>query len=610
MIVVKEDQTYLVLGQDGRIGEEAEGVYRQDTRMLSRWRWTIEGSRVLAVQTLENSLRQHVSCVNARRFQEVGLDRCLTVRDDGFDETWTITSTSQTSQSVTLSLEVEGQFRDLFAVWAEVDADGDRTVRRTETQNGLTLSRTASDGVSLSADVTFAATGQSQQPTPLSWTFDLAPGQEARLLASVKLSNAAIETPRPGLPSYSNWRGSFDLRSGQIDRQRSLDRAVDDLRMLLLSTEQGPYPAAGLPWFSCIFGRDALIASHMLLGWRPDVCRSVLDRLAFEQGQATDVFREEEPGKIIHEARRGELSRIGKIPFGRYYGSVDATPLFVSVLGDLVARTGDTAQVGQMRHAWEPAIHWLEAHRAETGDLVAFAPSGSGLAIQSWKDSPDSMNHADGTEAEPPLAVAEVQGYALAAFRTAAGFYRTLGDEQRAADCDLRAHRLAEEFHSRFWIEDLGVYALALDRHGKPLRVRSSDPGHLLWSGAVPEAIAPRLVETMMGSDLWSGWGLRTLGAGENRFNAVSYHNGSVWPHDTALFAGGLARYGFEAEAETVATALLDLAASQPLNRLPELVSGFRRAAGLAPIPYTHSCKPQAWAAAGLLYAARVAGVA
>ena len=232
--------------------------------------------------------------------------------------------------------------------------------------------------------------------------------------------------------------------------------------------------------------------------------------------------------------------------------------------------------------------------------LVAFAPSGSGLAIQSWKDSADSMNHVDGSAAPTPLAVAEVQGYAFAAFRAAAGFYRTLGEPAAAADNDARAERLASAFHHRFWIEELSTYAMAIDAAGKPLAVLSSDPGHLLWSGIVPEAVAPRLAATLLGEALWSGWGLRTLGRDEVRYNPVSYHNGSVWPHDTAIFAWGLSRYGFHAELRQVATALFDLADARADHRLPELVAGTDRVMGLPPTEYTHACYPQAWAAASL----------
>lgn len=607
--VVKENRTYLVADTDGAIAAGLHGVFRDDTRMLSTWRWTIDQAQTLSVQTHEDTLHAYHAIINARRAQVVGLTRRMTVRDDGFDDTWVIANTGSSPQPVTVTLDVVGEFRDLFTVFRDVDSDGDRTVSIQEERGGIRLARVTSDGLTIGADITFTGHGATRLWQEPRWTFELAPGATTSLTATVRFTDGD-DKPTHALPSYQDWRGAFRLNPPDTDKARSIARAVDDLRALLLGTEHGPYPAAGLPWFSCIFGRDALITASMILPWQPDMARSVLRLLAASQGRNDDPFREEEPGKILHEIRRGEISRKGTIPFGLYYGSVDSTALFVTTLDAHANTTGDDSLIAELRPNWEAALEWLGRQRADGGQLITFAPSGSGLAVQSWKDSPDSMNHADGTPAEAPLAVAEVQGYAIAAFRAAAGFYARLGEHDRAESWALRAQALSEEFHERFWLGSMGTYAMALDRHGRPLEVLSSDPGHLLWSGAVPSAVAPQLVKTLMGDALWSGWGLRTLGSAEATYNPVSYHNGSVWPHDTAILAGGLARYGFEREAKRVAEALFDLAASQPMNRLPELVSGFARTPGLDPIPYTHACRPQAWAAAGLLYAARSSGLA
>jgi glycogen debranching enzyme len=284
--------------------------------------------------------------------------------------------------------------------------------------------------------------------------------------------------------------------------------------------------------------------------------------------------------------------------------------LFLMALDEHWGATGSDALLRELRPAWEAAVEWLASHQqVQGGDdagLIAFQPSGSGLLVQSWKDSNDSMVHADGSQALPPLAVAEVQGYAFAAFGAVAGFCEALGDTARAAAYRERARLLGEVFDRRFWLDDLGTYAMALDGSQQPLRVLSSDPGHLLWCGIVPAERAARLVGTLMSPALWSGWGLRTLGSSERAFNPASYHNGSVWPHDTALFAAGLAGYGFHDELRVVTQGLFDLAASQPLGRLPELVSGHTREPGLGPVLYTHACRPQAWAAAALPFLARL----
>jgi glycogen debranching enzyme len=343
--------------------------------------------------------------------------------------------------------------------------------------------------------------------------------------------------------------------------------------MLLLSTEFGPFPAAGMPWFGNKFGRDSLITAIMLLPWAPDVAASVLRLLANHQGNTHDTFREEEPGKILHEIRAGEFSRTNRIPFARYYGSVDATALFIMAMEAHADETADLTLAAELQDNLVRALDWLIARQEGGDDLVHFEASGSGLVVQSWKDSHDSMNHANGSPAEQPLAVAEVQGYAYAAFLGGARLLEKLGQTDRCEDLRRRAAALARSFHARYWLDDLGTYAMALDKHGEPLRVLSSDPGHLLWCGIVPEEVAPRLAQTMLSPALWSGWGLRTLGENEARYAPASYHNGSVWPHDTALFGLGLARYGFSDELKTVTMALFDLAAHLPHHRIPELAA-------------------------------------
>jgi glycogen debranching enzyme len=442
----------------------------------------------------------------------------------------------------------------------------------------------------------------------LVWEKTLAPGETCTLAAQVRLSAGDDPTHPTDLPTYQDWRASFDdILPHRPDRRAVMVRAIDDLRMLLLSTPFGAYPAAGMPWFGNKFGRDALITAYMLLPWRPEVAATVLRLLAHYQGAQHDPFREEEPGKILHEIRAGEFSRTGHIPFARYYGSVDATALFVMTLEAHADAVGDIALAAELRENLERALDWLIARQVGGDDLIHFEASGSGLVVQSWKDSHDSMNHADGRPADQPLAVAEVQGYSYSAFLGGARLLERLGDTERASDLRARAAALAKSFHARYWLEDLGTYAMALDKEGRPLRVMSSDPGHLLWCGIVPEEVALRLVGTMLSPALWSGWGLRTLGAEEVRYAPASYHNGSVWPHDTALFGLGLARYGFKRELNIVANALFDLAAHMPHQRIPELISGHAREPGLAPVQYGNASSPQAWAAAALPALARLA---
>lgn len=602
MVRLKEDETYISLSADGSAAGDRDGLFRRDTRYLRTYAWSFGAVTPLLTATDRGTLHQHFARVGADRGQAVSFIRQLTMRSNGFDDCWTVRNTSAEPQDIALSLDVVGDFRDLFASLIQNDSIVRPEVKETRVPTRLTMDSTASDGIRLSASLAFSEAAAERAW----WAWRLAPGEQRSLTVAVTLTADDDGAISAILPSYDEWRSGFTAKLSNPIHARALTQAIDDLRMLLLTTPHGLYPAAGMPWFVNVFGRDALITGMMLLDAQPGVLRDVLRLLAAEQGREVNPFREEEPGKILHEMRSGELSRTGRIPFGRYYGSVDSTALFVMGIAAAAKHESDRGLIDELRPAWEAAIGWLAEHQGDDGGLVSFAPSGSGLTIQSWKDSADSMNHADGRPAESPLSVAEVQGYTFAAFRSVASFYRDLGDDEQAREYEARATRLAEEFHSRFWIDELSTYAMAIDGKGDPLAVLSSDPGHLLWSGIVPVEIAPRLVATLMGEALWSGWGLRTLGMTEVRFNPVSYHNGSVWPHDTALFAWGLSRYGFDAEMRVVAQALFDLADAQPDHRLPELIAGCARVASLPPTAYTHACYPQSWAAASLPLLARL----
>jgi glycogen debranching enzyme len=310
----------------------------------------------------------------------------------------------------------------------------------------------------------------------------------------------------------------------------------------------------------------------------------------------------------MHEHRESELSRIGEMPFRTYYGSADSTPLFVVLLGDYVDRTGDTALAKQLEANWRSAIRWIERY-ADPRGLINFRQrdDGHGLTVQSWKDSADSMSYSDGRLAEGGLAVAEVQGYVFAALNAAVDLSRLCGGlEDERQDWRDRAAKLAETVDRLFWMPEQQTYALALDADGRQLDVVASDAGHLLWSGIVPEAKAPAVIARLFADDMWSGYGLRTLSTKEKRYNPLSYHNGSVWPHDTALFAAGLDRYGDHEGFARVREGLTALARHSADLRLPELVGGYAREGSTPPLPYTESCRPQAWAAAALIYVTTV----
>ena len=349
-----------------------------------------------------------------------------------------------------------------------------------------------------------------------------------------------------------------------------------------------------------MFGRDGILTALSVLWADPSLARGVLLALAATQSTRLDPASDAQPGKILHESRRGEMAALGEIPFGRYYGSVDSTPLFVLLAGRYFDRTGDLPTVERLWPHLDAALRWIDRYGDVDGDLfVEYArATDRGLVNQGWKDSYDAIFHADGTLAEGPVALSEVQAYVYAAKHHAAELASALGDTRRGRRLHREAEQLHDAFERAFWCADLGTYALALDGHKRPCRVVSSNAAQCLLSGiAVPDR-ARQVADTVMRPDMFSGWGVRTVREGESRYNPMAYHNGSIWPHDTALVALGLARYGLKQPVVRLCEGLLAAAQQFALRRLPELFCGFPRHSGEAPTQYPSACAPQAWASA------------
>jgi len=459
-------------------------------------------------------------------------------------------------------------------------------------------------------EATFDVELAPQATTTLGWTIaceaedsnaTALPAEEKASFEMPPWLDAAMESRRAELQAARDAEPVLRTSNSQFDEW--LDRSLADLHMLATQMPSGPYPYAGVPWFSTPFGRDGIITALQCLWLAPELAAGVLRFLAATQADESDDAKDAEPGKILHETRGGEMAATGEVPFGRYYGSIDSTPLFLMLAGEYFERTADLSLVRELWPHFERAIGWLDRYGDLDGDgFVEYARrTDRGLANQGWKDSHDAVFHADGRMADAPIALCEVQGYVYAARQGAARMARALGDIVRAEALEAQAQALRQRFEEVFWCEELGVYALALDGAKAPCRVASSNAGQVLLSGIASSERAALVTKRLMSEAGYSGWGVRTVASTAARYNPMSYHDGSVWPHDNALIAAGFGRYGMRDEAARILSGLFEASLHFDLSRLPELFCGFSRQPGESPTLYPQACSPQAWAAAAPL---------
>jgi len=429
-----------------------------------------------------------------------------------------------------------------------------------------------------SLDVTVSF--ESGRQTPRTFSFGKA---LERSVASLEARRSCCATVETSNQRFNEW----------------LERSSSDLQMMITETPYGLYPYAGVPWFSTVFGRDGILTAYETLWLDPSLARGVLGFLAATQAREVIPEKDAEPGKIVHELRKGEMAALGEVPFGCYYGTIDATPLFVVLAGAYWRRTADRAFIESIWPNVERALAWIDSYGDLDGDgFVEYSRrSPHGLTHQGWKDSVDSVFHRDGTLAEGSIALCEVQGYVYAARREAAELARLLGHGSRAEELERQAEELRESFERVFWCEQISTYCLALDGEKRRCEVRASNAGHCLFSGIASPQRAWRVTHTLLNEASFSGWGIRTLDANESRYNPMSYHNGSVWPHDNAIIALGLARYGRKDAAVRVLSGLFEASVHFDLHRMPELFCGFRQRPHEGPTLYPVACAPQAWAA-------------
>ncbi|MFC7848230.1 glycogen debranching N-terminal domain-containing protein [Arthrobacter sp. NPDC057388] len=589
------------------------GLFVQDTRFLSRWNLTIDSHALesLAAETQEPFRALFAGRVNrsdgyadspliVERLREVGA---------GIQERITVRNYSREPIECVVSLEAEADFADLFEV---KEARIQRTWDTSRHIGGDQLT-IAGKWQGVRKRVTIQAAGAEMKPEGVTYVITVPPHGHWSAVVSVTpeleasgRSAVLVHPDGEGLsPSdrrRKEWVAKIPVvRMGNRSIERTLRRSYDDLGALRIEDSSHPervVVAAGAPWFMTLFGRDSLWASEMALPVDPSLALGTLQTLADRQGSVVDPLTEEEPGKILHEVRFSVNSGLALGGKSAYYGSVDATPLFVDVLG-AVSRWGFGADIiaDLLPHA-DRALEWIRHYGDKDGDgFVEYERlNDQGLINQGWKDSWDGINFADGTLAEPPIALCEVQAYVYAAYTARAWMAYDAGDTARGDELTDLAAELKRKFNEQFWMPDRGYYAIALDGRKRQVDACASNMGHCLVYGLVDEDKAPQVAERLMSPEMFSGWGVRTLASNMGAYNPASYHNGSVWPHDNAIIAAGLLRYGFVAEAQRVTTAILE-AAEWSGGRLPELFCGFSRDQFAEPVPYPTACSPQAWAA-------------
>jgi glycogen debranching enzyme len=619
---LKHDDTFVVLDSHGDIGASAggpDGLFNADTRYLARLELALDDVQPLL---LGSNLRDDNSALTVDLTNpDIYRNGRLVLQKDMLHIVRTfflwrgtayqrvgLQNHGEHPASFDLTLVFDNDFADLFEVRGERRSHRGVATSRLLGPSDVALEYTGLDNTARSTMVHFDPRPTRLAANTATYHFELAPQQSTSLFVAASCNASVGHKPAPffrGLLAHrremrQSTKGATSIETSNDIFNEVLCQAMADLNMLMTETPQGRYPYAGIPWYSTTFGRDGLITALQMLWIDPRVARGVLKRLAAFQARSVDPLADAEPGKILHEMRGGEMAALREVPFAQYYGSVDSTPLFVLLAGLYVERTGDDETLRELWPAIEAALRWIDGPGDPDRDgFVEYRrASEQGLANQGWKDSYDAIFHADGKLAEGYIALAEVQGYVYAAKQLAARLALRMGLMDKARQLETEAQTLSEKFEDAFWCEELGTYALALDGEKMPCEVRTSNAGQLLFTGIVREDRARLVAADLMRPHFFTGWGIRTVARGEARYNPMSYHDGSIWPHDNALITLGLARYGLKHSVEAVFKGLFDAAAYMDLRRLPELFCGFQREKRRGPTLYPVACAPQAWASA------------
>lgn len=618
---LKHGDTFGVFDGHGDIGQsdtEEQGFYHNGTRFLSQWELRIDRGRPMLLNSIareDNSLLiVDLTTPDIYLGDElvvpkgsVHLLRSSALWKKALYEDLRLVNYGKQPIDLLFELLFDGDYRDIFEVrGAHREKRGDYLPTEVK-ENIVRLGYRGLDDRSRYTHIRFEWQPDRLDASRCTTRLHLEPRQAHALRLVIACT---VDGEAPPVLGYDGATAGIGhsiavkrartalIESSNAEFDGWLNRSASDLEMLTTETPDGPYPYAGIPWYNTPFGRDGLITALQTLWVNPARAKGVLAFLAAHQANRENPDSDEEPGKIVHEMRSSEMAVLGEVPFARYYGSVDSTPLFIMLAGHFYRRTGDRAFIESIWPNIERALAWIDRYGDTDGDgFTDYAKkSADGLTQQGWKDSGDSVFHADGSVAQPPIALCEVQGYVYEAKHLAAELAEMLGQREHAGRLRREADDLKRHFNETFWMNDLGTFAMALDGQRRPCRVRVSNAGHALFTGIAEARYAARVADTLMSEASFSGWGIRTVAKTENRYNPMSYHNGSVWPHDNAIIASGMARYGFKDQALKLLASFFDAGHFLDLHRLPELFCGFSRRPHQGPTRYPVACAPQAWA--------------
>jgi glycogen debranching enzyme len=612
-LVLKGGDTFLVADARGDFlsSRQEMGVFSHGTRFLRTCNLYLEGCQLvpLSHQVAAMGDACHIDLTNVtfsmgnQDLVEQGaihVDRFIELEQDSLVQTFTVTNFHPSTVGFNLTLTIGADFCDLFEVRGLLrNQSGKYLLDQQDNNGGVVLRYLGLDNIERTTHIQCQPSADYMQSDRVDWVLNLQQGNSVEIRITIDMSESGTEKLVTE-PAVAAWRNQ-QLPITQTDDpifNRLLTRGMQDLMMLSTLTPHGFYPYAGIPWYCCPFGRDGLITALEFLPWFPQVVHGTLEFLATHQGKKVDPFTEEEPGKILHEFRTGEMANSREIPYIPYYGTVDATQLFLMALEAYIRWTNDLSFLEKLWPNAEAAASWLIDYGDQDGDtFIEFhCASEKGLANQGWKDSWDSATHSDGRVAHSPMALCEVQGYTYAAYRAMSYLARRLGKNDKAVHWDHAADTLQTNFLRHFWWEQEQVFYMGLAEHKEPCDIVTSNAGQCLWTGIVPDDLAYKVTHRLMREDMFNGWGIRTLSTQAKRYNPMSYHNGSVWPHDSALVGAGFALYGRKEEAGRILKSLFDASHYYEGARLPELYCGFARREGYGPTRYPVSCSPQAWA--------------